>query len=189
MLSTKLRGRLTLLAIAAIFVLPIGTAMYMYFGSGGWRPAAQTQRGNLITPPRLLPDTALTAVAPAAKFRDLWSMVVLAGDSCATDCQRALVKIRQIRLSLGPKMTRMQTVFMPVTEAVLNQQQLAQHPKLIVADPAMSASLRALFGDYNSGQIFLVDPMGNLMMSYPINAEMADIRKDVGHLFTLSTIG
>ena len=40
-----------------------------------------------------------------------------------------------------------------------------------------------------SGSVFLVDPMGNLMMNYPVNTDPTDLRKDIGRLLRASRIG
>ena len=40
-----------------------------------------------------------------------------------------------------------------------------------------------------SGSVFLVDPRGNLMMSYPATADPTDLRKDISRLLRASRIG
>ncbi len=187
--SARTRGRLTLLAIAAIFALPIATATYFYFSDNGWRPGDSTQLGDLVTPPRRLPDTPLTAAADAPVLREVWTLLLPAGDNCDATCLDAIDKIQQLRLWLGPKMSRVQTVMLPATAGVPAADVAAAHPQLIVAEPARSGAIRDLVGDYNNGQIFLVDPFGNLMMSYQPGTDMGDIRKDIGHLLRISTIG
>lgn len=183
--DAQLRGRLTLLAISALFIAPIILAMYLYFSGDTWRPAAYTQHGNLITPPIVLPDIALSATGDY-RFREVWSLLVMAENQCDNDCVGALEHARQIRLSLGPKMPRLQTVFVPGSTDMINA---TEFPVLIITEPESSATLRKLIGTWRNGQIFLVDPLGNLMMSYPPGTEMGNVRKDLGHLLKLSGIG
>lgn len=188
-MNNQTKGRLILLTIAAAFAVPIVVAAYLYFSSTGWRPPETTQYGTLVQPSISLPETPLNAAPDATAFREVWSMVVINEGSCADNCQAALVKIRQIRLALGPKMTRMQTVYLSPDAAPLTSAVLAEHPRLIVGDAAISAAVSSALGDYNTGEILLVDPFGNLMMRYPNDAEMSGIRKDLGKLLKLSTIG
>ncbi|NND53764.1 MAG: hypothetical protein HKN56_02200 [Gammaproteobacteria bacterium] len=188
-MNNQTRGRLILLGIAAAFALPIATAMFFYFSDNGWRPGEYTQRGVLITPPRTLSDTALTDAQPAPQFREVWSLVVPAGRNCDDVCADALDKIRQTRRWLGPKITRMQTVFLPTDSAALTPELAARHPQLITPGDSARAEARPVIGDYTNGDIFLVDPFGNVMMLYPAGTDMGDIRKDLGHLLKLSTIG
>jgi hypothetical protein len=183
------RGRLTLLAIAALFALPILASMYFYFSDAGWRPGERIQHGDLISPPRTLPDGPLTHGDNSPRFREVWSLVVLTETQCDATCVDALEKIRQVRLWLGPKINRLQTVVLPTDSAILTEAMRAEHPKLIIAEPSLSQSSRSAIGGYNNGQIFMVDPLGNLMMSYKPGVDMGDIRKDIGHLLRISNIG
>jgi hypothetical protein len=40
-----------------------------------------------------------------------------------------------------------------------------------------------------SEHIFLIDPLGNLMMRFPKNADPAKVKKDIGKLLKASAIG
>jgi len=183
------RGQLILVIIALIFALPIAVSMYFYFSSDGWRPGENTQKGNLITPPRNFAATPLTREESPAVFREVWTLLVPAGKNCGADCEEALEKTRQLRLWLGPKIKRVQLVLLAEATDALSEKSTAQHPKLIIANPELSEDFRRTVGDYNSGQIFLVDPLGNLMMSYKSGVDMGDIRKDLGQLLRISNIG
>ena len=187
MTDKQTRGRYTLLLISAIFFAPIFLAMYLYFSDNPWRPSESTQRGELLTPPIELPAEEMPAVGQNYKFREVWSLIVLAGEQCDALCMTTLENIRQIRLSLGPKMTRLQTVFLPASPAAAPDP--AEFPKLIVAEPESAERVQLQVGEWKNGQIFLVDPLGNLMMSYAPGTDMADIRSDLKHLFKLSGIG
>ena len=189
MMNQQTKGRLVLLAIAAAFALPIALAVTMYFSPDGWRPPGQTVLGELVQPPRTLPDIALDNGEPGAKFREVWSLIIPAADDCDEVCLDALVKARQLRLWLGPKMTRMQTVFVADTDSVLSADVLAEHPRLIVTSTEAGQAIRPIVGDFDNGDILLVDPFGNIMMLYRTGTDMGDIRKDLGHLMKLSTIG
>ena len=183
------RGRLTLLAISALFITPIILAVYLYFSDDGWRPGQNTQHGDLITPPIGLPDIVLSPTSGDYRLREVWSLMVLANNQCNDNCISALEHIRQIRLSLGPKMTRLQTIFVPGDSGTTDLLNRGEFPVLIFAEPDASEAIRQLIGTWNDAQIFLVDPLGNLFMSYPPGTEMGDVRKDLGHLLKLSGIG
>ena len=183
------RGRRTLLLITAIFFAPILLAAYMYFSGSTWRPAESTQYGELVSPPRTMPDINLVTDAGDKQLFGVWNLLVLADAQCDPGCIQALENIRQIRLSLGPKMTRLQTVFLPAANSAVAADLADNHPALIIVNPATSQDLRNIVGNYSNGQIFIVDPLGNLMMQYAPGTLMGDIRKDLGHLLQLSGIG
>lgn len=183
--EAQAKGRRTLILIALLFALPIAAAMYLYFTA--WQPPGSTANGELINPPRPLPELPINEAG--AEFREVWSLVVLTGDDCPAECNQALTNVRQIRLSLANKMTRMQMVLIPAGENATATVPLEEHPRLIIGDPATGAEFHEAFGPYQNGEIFMVDPFGNLMMRYAPGTEMGDIRKDIGHLLKLSTIG
>ncbi len=189
MTKQQLHGRLVLLGISALFVIPILAAAWLYFGPNDWRPAAHIQHGELVTPPVELPATVFESTAGPFQFREVWTLVVLADAQCDATCVKTLEHIRQIRLSLGPKMTRLQTVFLPGAAAAADTLDRAAFPKLLIAEPAAAELVIERLGRLHNGQIFLVDPLGNLMMSYSSGTSMSDIRADLGHLFKLSGIG
>lgn len=182
------QGRRTLLLISLLFAVPIVFAMYMYFSNTAV-PVSSTENGQFITPPILLPDSELTSTEPVRNFRKVWSLIVLADKQCAAACISSLGKIRQVRLSLGPKMTRMQTIYLPAEPTAISPDLKTEHPGLIVVEPQRSEKIREIVGPVEKGEIFLADPLGNLMMRYPQDAEMGDIREDIAHLFKLSGIG
>lgn len=186
---TQRKGQLTLLLIALVFFLPMAGAMYLYLSDIEWRPAESTVKGDLILPPRPLPDSPITPDTSPQLFREVWSMLVLSDGPCDAVCQEALVHMRQVRLSLGPKMTRIQTVYLPATDGALPDGFLAEHPALIIGLPEATDALRTAIGGFENGEIYLVDPFGNLMMRYPPGADMSSIRADIKHLFELSRIG
>jgi hypothetical protein len=187
--TAQQRGRRILLLIAATFLLPIALAAYMYYSGSNWLLIESTTNGELITPPRTLPDTLLTSGADPKQLYGHWNLAVLADAQCDALCTQALEHIRQIRLSLGPKMPRVQTLYLPRAVTAIPEAVATEHPALIVVAPDVSTDIRRIVGEYNNGQIFLVDPLGNLMMQYTPDASMGDVRKDLGHLLKLSGIG
>jgi hypothetical protein len=58
----RARNLRTLAALAALFVLPLVLAFFVYYGTD-WRPSAHVNHGQLITPARRLPAAALPRVA------------------------------------------------------------------------------------------------------------------------------
>jgi hypothetical protein len=103
--------------------------------------------------------------------------------------------MRQTRLALNDDMTRVQR-FLLVTGNCCDQTYLdAEHPGLTVAliDDAAGKALLAIFPDGQSamrqGAIFIVDPLGNLMMSYGAGIPQKGLLEDLKQLLKLSHIG
>ena len=195
------RGRRQLLALAALFFVPLAVAFWLYYGPADWRPAGGSHKGDLIDPARPLPGIALpTADGPPTDtgfLRGRWTMLYVGDGLCDQRCRKALYLTRQSRIALNKDMDRVQRVFL-VTDRCCDRGFLAQeHPDLIVArvDDDASAALLEPFPTYggvplaDAGRIYLVDPHGNLLMSYAPTAPDKALLTDVKKLLRLSHIG
>jgi len=195
------RGRRQLLALAALFFVPLAVAFWMYYGPTGWRPAGDASKGDLIDPARPLPEIALPTMdggttAPAF-LRGKWTMLYVGDGLCDERCRKALYLTRQSRVALNKDMDRVQRVFL-VTDRCCDRAFLAaEHPDLVVArvEDAASAALLGPFPVYGgvplaaAGRIYLVDPLGNLLMSYAATAPDKALLTDLKKLLRLSHIG
>lgn len=199
----RARNLRTLAALAGLFLLPLAIAFVTYYGTG-WRPGAHVNHGRLLSPARPLPTVALpridlgseaaaeTSAVAAAPFRTRWSLVYLGAGDCDAACRQALYVMRQTRVALNSEMTRVQRVFL-VSRACCDRAFLArEHAGLVVLDAAGPAAepLLALFPRVDREHtLFIVDPLGNLMMSYDSRADPHGLLEDLKKLLALSHIG
>ena len=196
--NTRRRARLGLIGLAALFFVPLALSFYLYYGTS-WRPAGTTQHGDLIEPARPLPEVALSLAdgkpTDPGFLRGEWHLVYLGGGDCLADCRAALVKMRQVRLALDKDMDRVGRVFLYSGMLAAVDYLAAEHPGLVAAglDGASGARLLSAFPDQGSavtsGKLYVVDPLGNLMMSYPGEAPPKSILTDLERLLKLSHIG
>ena len=106
----------------------------------------------------------------------------------------ALADMRQARLLLSDKMERVQRVFL-TTGRCCDQPYLASEQKGLIVARFDNAELQAQFPRYNdvpveqAGRIYVVDPLGNLMMSYAADAPANWLILDIKKLLKLSHIG
>jgi len=185
-------GRRTLLIIGAVFFGPIAVALMLYLSGDNWRPAGRTEHGILFEPPRQLPASHLVGgpeETVASGFSQIWTLLYVGDSRCDEFCAITLVNMRQLRLSLGPDMPRVQRVVCLSGDDVDTVTLRDEHPGLMTCDPESAAAIRQVVGDYEPGDIFLVDPLANLVMRYPVATELGAMRKDVKLLLKLSGIG
>jgi cytochrome oxidase Cu insertion factor (SCO1/SenC/PrrC family) len=195
------RGRRQLLLLAALFFVPLALAFWLYYGTDGWRPSGGTNKGDLITPARPLPSVQLLKMngEPAAVdvLRGKWTMLFVGDGRCDERCRRALYLTRQSRIALNKDMDRVQRVFL-VTGNCCNQPFLAQeHPDLLLLQggPGAAQALLTTLPSYGgiapsvAGRTYLIDPLGNLMMSYAPQAPDKALLTDIKKLLRLSHIG
>jgi cytochrome oxidase Cu insertion factor (SCO1/SenC/PrrC family) len=192
--DSRRRGRRLLLIIAAIFLLPVLVSFALYYGQL-WRPAGSSSKGELITPAVPLEVEGLRHVdgspADAGVLRDKWSLIYIGDGACDTACRTALVFARQTRLALNNEMTRVQRVFLSTGHCCANEYFAAEQPGLIVLDASAPEARQFLaqFPPNHDASLFIVDPLGNLMMRHDASHTTKDLLGDLKKLLKLSHIG
>jgi cytochrome oxidase Cu insertion factor (SCO1/SenC/PrrC family) len=195
------RGRRSVLALAALFLVPLVAAFWLYYGTPGWRPRGAANQGELVDPAVPLP--VLEFAAPDGRriagdlLRDRWTLLFIGPSRCDARCRDALYLTRQTRLALNKDADRVRRVFLATGTCCPDARLLTAHPDLIVATPTESQleALRRLIPALDSapvtdaGRIYIVDPLGNLMMSYAAAAPDKALLDDLERLLRLSHIG
>jgi cytochrome oxidase Cu insertion factor (SCO1/SenC/PrrC family) len=184
----------TVFALAALFLLPLLLSFWLYYGVH-WRPQGTASHGALIVPAQPLPDVTLTDAAgvPASHiFSGKWSLVYVGDGACDANCRTTLFFMRQTRLSLNNEMTRVQRVFLATGDCCDRAFLATEHPGLRVLDASSAAAgpLLALFEPQGRAQgLYIVDPLGNLMMRYDARLPPRGLLEDLKRLLQLSQIG
>ena len=177
------RARTQIWLLVALFFAPLALAFLLYYG-GGWRPPGSTNKGELISPPRPVPN--------ASAWHGKWTLVYVGDGRCDERCRAALILTRQTRLALNADMTRVQRIFLATGNCCDRTYFAAEHPDLGVeqVDNDAGAALLGAFPDVASGSIYIVDPLGNLMMRHAPSAGLSkDLLEDLRKLLKLSHIG
>ena len=201
MTANELRARnlRTLALLAALFLMPLVTAFFTYYGTG-WRPAGRVNHGRLITPLRPLPGIALprvrldaaAAAAAGVAWRGRWSLVYVGDGGCDAACREALYVMRQSRLLLNNDMTRVQRVFLVTAGCCAREFLAREHAGLVVLDaagPAAQPLVREFSAADRTRTVFIVDPLGNLILSYDARSDPHGLLEDLRKLLRLSHIG
>lgn len=192
------RSRKQVWILVAVFFAPLLLAFLMYYGVG-IRPSGSTNHGDLITPPVTLPEVVLPGAAeqplPANTLRGRWTMVFVGDGACDNRCREALTLMRQTRLALGDDLPRVQRLFLLSGNCCDHSYLATEHPGLLLGridNPAGKTLLETFPEGANAaqqGRIYLVDPLGNLMMSYAPDAPQKGLLEDLKKLLKLSHIG
>jgi len=180
----------------ALFLSPVIAAWL-------WTPDTFRNRGELIDPPRPLVNVQMISAdgnnVDLATLFGRWTYVFFVEAGCDESCKQLADAIERVRLSQGKneKRVRLMVVTLnPDSLSSLEEIRLIM-PKTIVLGVSASKKKQLLRqfmlqgGESmpQSGSVFLVDPMGNLMMNYPANTDPTDLRKDISRLLRASRIG
>ncbi|MEJ2764445.1 cytochrome oxidase [Photobacterium sp. MCCC 1A19761] len=173
-------GKLWLLLAA--FALPVGIAKLML--TMHWYQGGVTNRGILLDPP-LREDWA------ARPGR--WQLLYVLPDHCDAACAGALFHLRQIPQAVGADQDRVAGLLL-VSELTGQEDELLQglQPSMVPA-PLLK---RLQTSEYGGQAIYLADPLGNILMAYPlakdqpaILAQGKDVLRDLKRLLKVSKIG
>jgi len=185
------RARLKLLLIGLFFALPFVLAWAAYWFH--LVPGRTSNYGELL-PPRRVPDGGLRGLDgkpfSLASLRGKWVMLQFDTAACDAYCERKLYFMRQLRVAQGKDMDRVERVWV-LTDGG------APRPKLLTAIDgtnvvrASDGTLAAAFPDGArvADHIYLIDPLGNLMMRFPRDPNPSKMLKDLQRLLKYSQIG
>ncbi|MGI9025493.1 MAG: SCO family protein [Burkholderiaceae bacterium] len=195
--ATRSRGRWKLYAVIAICAAPAIASYLVYYFV---RPDARSNYGTLIEPQRPMPALHLKALdgrgVDAASLRGKWLMVMVAGGDCPRVCQDRLYHLRQVRLTAGKDRDRVVRVWLIPDDAPLSTMLMREYDgtAMLRADPkeiapwlggGAAASRAADYTDH----IYVVDPLGNLMMRFPVDADPNKTKRDLAKLLRASSVG
>lgn len=194
-------ARRKILLLAALFALPVIVAYGLYFS--GWRPASFGNYGELVQPARPITDVALTLLdGKTLRFSELrgkWALITFSVAECLRPCESNLMKMRQVIAAQGKEADRVQSILVVKDAKIRDSLKYAikNYPGMR-AVVGSSDAVDVLARQFtlttgspleNLNRIYLVDPLGNFMMSYPADADGNGIRKDLARLLRVSRIG
>jgi len=189
------RSNTTLWLLLSSFIIP-AIAAYIYFFYGN-KPSSNNN-GELITPVIDITTLKLSnntgELISRDKLTPKWRMYYFAPSSCNKDCQLSLYNMRQINIALGKNRDRVQHVIVHLDKANGEFSQLIskEHPEAILLHTKIeniSALSDAEANAVDTQSIYLVDPLGNIMMKFHKNISPKLMLKDINKLLKVSRIG
>ena len=182
--------------MVGIFAAPVLAAWFLYFNPQ-FLPSGRSNLGELVTPVVPLPaDLALTTPEGRALDRDAlagrWTLVYLAGADCDDACRARLRDLRQIRLALGEASLSVERLLIITdVQGQASGADLAREfegMRVGITDTADGHRLLDLLGQGEAalGRVYILDPMGNIMMRYAAEAPAKHTLQDMGRLIKAS---
>jgi cytochrome oxidase Cu insertion factor (SCO1/SenC/PrrC family) len=186
----QLTPRSKFLLLIGLFAVPVVAAYLSYFGL---RPAGHTNYGELI------PVTPLQHTAGAAHdgtamdietLRGKWVMLHVGPSRCDATCSQQLYLMRQTRTALGKEQSRIERLWVLTDASAVDPVLLQEHPGLHAWRASDAAFIEQFPAAQSSAEhIYLVDPLGNLMLRFPAQPEPKLMLKDLKLLLKASQIG
>lgn len=160
----------------------------------------KSNHGDLIIPARPLPDLELFDPLDGertGKLHGKWSFFYIANESCDQTCIDNLYRMRQLRWTAGKDDHRVQRVLLITGNKIPAKEIFKEYAgqwlvkKDVINIDFLLKNFRLTEQDQpeKMQRLYIVDPLGNLMMSYPGTAEPRGIIKDLKKLLKTSKIG
>lgn len=188
------RGRWKLLLVIFICASPLIFSYLTYYVI---KPGGRTNYGTLIDPRAYpIPELGLRTQdgQPAAlqAYKGKWIMLQTGASNCPDACMKQLYAMRQLRLMQGKEMERIERVWLIVDARLPDPGAMlgfAGMHLLHAAPAAVAAWLPVDAGASSSDYLYLIDPLGHLMMRFQKDADPSKVKKDLVKLLMASAIG
>lgn len=184
------QSRKTLWLVAAVCIAPFVASYVAYYF---YQPDGRMNYGELMVD-KQLPAAALKLIDGKAfalsQLRGKWLFVTVDDATCDAYCEKKLWQIRQVRKTQGKYPERIERVWLITGGGQPAPRLREEFEGTWLVDAASSAVLDALpHVGARTDHIYLVDPLGNLVLRYPRDADASRMRKDLERLLKTSRIG
>lgn len=188
------QGRWKLFAVIAICASPLIASYLTYYVI---KPQGRTNYGTLIDPraysiPALGATTLDGKPVPLETFKGKWVILQVSDSECLQPCQQRLHDMRQLRLAQGKDMDRIERVWLITDDKPLDTLLMREYDgtHMLRANPKAVKGWLPVEPDTTAADhIYMIDPLGNLMMRFPKSADPNKIKKDISKLLKASRIG
>lgn len=210
-LRHRTRNRLILIGIMLLTLLPLGAAVWLYYGAPGLVEGATTNSGALLDPPAQLAELELRdelGSPVTAGERRIWRLLLVpaldADGGCGEACLEHSWLLRHTQVLLGRDDDRvLRLMVVPAARRAEVADQFADiDPTLeVVSGPAdlipTLLGSRALRGGEAPARpdagvttgVVVVDPLGNVIFYFALEQINTDLFGDLKRLLRLSNIG
>jgi hypothetical protein len=165
-----LRNKLLWVGVICAAPLVLGTAAFLF----GWSPGGASNYGELLAP---------KPVSGFESLRGKWVLVAFDAAACDAYCEKKLYFMRQVRRAQGKDMGRVERVWV-ITDGGKPRAELLPG---IEGTRFASLSTEAFPGN-SADHVYLVDPLGNLMMRFPRDPDPSKMIKDLQRLLKYSGV-
>ena len=189
----QVRSKKTFYLLVLVFILPFTMAVLLHFFD--LKPSGKSY-GNLVQPPKTLQFPALKdtqgKIFKPEQWNKIWSIVTVDTAGCAAPCVARVHMLKQVHTSMNKEIDRVQRVLLVPADIKGEAFSALQkkYPDLIILAGADAETVK-FSAEFSAakGEVFLVDPLGNLMMSYPDKFDPKGLRSDLTRLLKNSWAG
>ena len=169
--------------LLAMFILPIAFGTLFFYANPNYFSESTVNYGELVRPV-IATDENDIEIDGDASLQGIWTMVYVSS-RCDDACEKAVADMKTIRTLMNADMRRIQRMII-----IKDNSTPKNSDKSLIKARVTSQKLIQNLKNYTENAIYLIDPIGNIMLYYePQNIDVRLVIKDLKRLFKYSRIG
>ena len=191
MLNEKIQksNRRKFLLLLALMCAPVVISYTLYFLD--YKPESK-HYGDLIPIVKVTGKATNQADNTILRMKDLhgkWVLVTVDSGLCDEACQQKLYFMRQVRLVQGKQKHRIERLWLINDDVIPDAELVKQYEGAFFAKAKDSEILGFIeTKEIQTKHIYLIDPIGNLMMRFPENVDGTKMGHDIKRLLHVSQL-
>jgi len=164
--------------VAAVCFGPFAAALFLYYAPTGqtWLPQLPGSRELLSQPVAVPPEWQVGGAAQ-------WQLIYARMAPCEQQCAQHLARLQQVQVALGRDQDRVQRALWHVGGLPdLDDPKLVTHALDDDVGRGVAGNLGA--ERLNDGRVFVANPRGVVIVSYPPDVEQKELLRDLKRLLT-----
>jgi len=169
--------------LLAMFIMPIAFGTLFFYANPNYFSESTVNYGELVRPV-IATDEGDIEIDGSASLQGIWTMVYVSS-RCDEACEKAVADMKTIRTLMNADMRRIQRMII-----IENNSTPTVNDETLIKAKITSEKLTKSLKKYAENAIYLIDPIGNIMLYYePQNIDIRLVIKDLKRLFKYSRIG
>ena len=169
--------------LLAMFILPIAFGTLFFYANPSYFSESTVNYGELVRPVIVIDESDIE-IDSEASLQGIWTMVYVSS-RCDDACEKAVTDMKTIRTLMNDDMRRIQRMII-----IKDNSTPKNSDESLIRAKITSEKLTQNLKKYTENAIYLIDPIGNIMLYYePQNIDIRFVIKDLKRLFKYSRIG
>ena len=169
--------------LLAMFILPIAFGTLFFYANPNYFSESTVNYGELVRPV-IATDEGAIEIDGASSLQGIWTIVYVSS-RCDDACEKAVADMKTIRTLMNADMRRIQRMIIIEDNSIPKSDD-----KDLIKARLTSEKLTKSLKKYTENAIYLIDPIGNIMLYYePQDIDIRLVIKDLKRLFKYSRIG
>ncbi len=187
--KTKKRNRQKFIALLVLMCTPVVISYVLFYSE--YRPGT-VNYGELLEVKKLEGSGVSPLDNKIFRMKDLkgkWVMVMVDSGNCDKACQEKLYFMRQVRMVQHKEKHRVERLWLINDDVMPSEELTKKYEGTLFVKTNDSALLDAIPPkESQSKHIYMVDPLGNLIMRYPEELNPTKMGKDIKRLLHVSQL-